>query len=100
MTLETVTQADRQLAAAFLRMTSAHDALALPQTDDVAVDWHAVIAQIDELGEATQSLMILARDSMIPALKAAKSHAQTALAEIETLNRLAQASGVSGLLAA
>ena len=40
--------------------------------------------------------MLLARDSMIPALKAAKSHAQTGLAEIGTLNRLAQASGVSG----
>jgi hypothetical protein len=87
MTLETVNQADQQLAAAFLRMTTAHDQLNIPESDDGAVDWHTVIAQIDALGEATHALMVLARDTMIPALRAAKTSAQFALSEIDTLER-------------
>ena len=93
MTLETVNKVDQQLAASFLKMTTAHDALTIPETDDVAVDWRQVLVEIDEYGEAVMALVELARDELLPHLKVVKLQVQATLAEIDTLNRsLAQAS--------
>jgi hypothetical protein len=94
MTIETVAQADRQLASAFLRMTQAFNQLNIPDSDDVAVDWRAILAQIDEYGDACHALMLLARDTAIPALKAVKAHAQSALAEVSALDALVSAEPV------
>jgi hypothetical protein len=74
-------------------LARAHDALTLPETEDVTVDWRSVVEQVDALGEASHQLMLLARDTMIPTLIAVKTHAQTALAEIDSLDlALTQAS--------
>jgi hypothetical protein len=66
----------------------AHDALTIPETDDVAVDWEAAIGQVDVLGEAVHQLVLIGRDRLIPNLKAIKTHAQSALEERATLERL------------
>jgi hypothetical protein len=63
-------------------MARTHDRLSLPEHDDVAVDWPAVLIQVDALGDASHRLATLARERMIPCLKSVKAHAQTALDEI------------------
>jgi len=68
-------------------MTNARALIAPPLTDDAHVPWKEVIAQIDLVGESAHALMLLARDSMIPALRSAKAYAKTALGEIETLEQ-------------
>jgi hypothetical protein len=74
------------------QLARAHDALTLPDSDDhTAVDWHAVVAQINALGDATHQLAQLANETMLPILRGVKSHALTALAEITALNQLTEA---------
>lgn len=64
----------------------AHDVLTLPETDDAWVDWGEVITHVDAIGQASHRLATCARESMIPALKVLKTHAQAALAEIARLD--------------